>query len=352
MNFASDNTAGAHPAVLQALAEASTGRAMPYGNDPWTDRVAARLAEIFETPVEIFPVATGTACNALALSALTPPWGAVYCHEQAHVEVDECGAPEMFTGGAKLVTLPGQDGRIAPETLAEALDRGGFGSVHSVQPSALSLTQSTECGTVYRPDHLRALCDLAHAKGLGVHMDGARFANAVAALGAAPADITWRAGVDVLSLGATKNGAMAAEAVVFFDRGRADRFAFRRKRAGHLFSKMRFLSAQLEAYLADGLWLANAAHANAMATRLAAGLQGLPGVTLRHPVEANTLFAALPGPAIDAMAAAGFRFYRWPDAGPDTIRLVTAFDTEAADVDAFLAKLQSILLIPAAATGT
>lgn len=349
MNFASDNTAGAHPAVLQALAEASTGRAMPYGNDPWTARVAARLAEIFETDVEVFPVATGTACNALALSALTPPWGAVLCHEAAHVEVDECGAPEFFTGGAKLVLLPGPDGKIEPATLAAALGRAGFGSVHSVQPSALSITQSTECGAVYRPDEIRALADLAHARGLGVHMDGARFANAVVATGAAPADLTWRAGVDVLSFGATKNGAMAAEAVVFFDRGRADRFHFRRKRAGHLFSKMRFLSAQLEAYLTNDLWRANAGHANAMAQRLADGLAGLAGTALLHPVEANAVFARLPGAAIDAMAKAGFRFYRWPNDRTDAIRLVTAYDTDPADVDAFVDTLRALLASTAAA---
>lgn len=352
MNFASDNTAGAHPAILAALAEAGDGRAMPYGNDPWTERVAVRLAELFETEVEVFPVATGTACNSLALSALTPPWGAVLCHAAAHVEVDECGAPEFFTGGAKLVPLAGDDGKIVPETLAAALARGGFGVVHSVQPSALSLTQSTECGTIYQPGEIRALADLAHARGMGVHMDGARFANAVAALDIAPADLTWRAGVDVLSFGATKNGAMAAEAVVFFDRGKADRFAFRRKRTGHLFSKMRFLSAQLDAYLTDGLWLANAGHANAMARRLAVGLAALPGVHLQHPVEANALFVGLPGHAIDALAAAGFRFYRWPDDATDVIRLVTAYDTKADDVDAFLAELRSILLIPAAATAT
>ncbi|BBK37989.1 L-threonine aldolase [Allostella sp. ATCC 35155] len=343
MNFASDNTAGVHPAILQAVADAASGRAMPYGNDPWTGRVAERLAAIFETEVAVFPVATGTACNALALSALTPPWGAVLCHAAAHVEVDECGAPEFFTGGAKLVPLPGADGKIAPAVLQAALGRAGFGVVHSVQPAALTLTQATECGTVYRPNEIRALADLAHDRGLAVHMDGARFANAVVTTGAAPADLTWRAGVDVLSLGATKNGAMAAEAVVFFDRERADRFQFRRKRSGHLFSKMRFLSAQLDAYLADGLWLANAGQANAMASRLAEGLSGLPGVALQHPVEANALFARLPGQAIDTMGEAGFRFYRWPDEESDVIRLVTAFDTTAEDVDLFLATLRSIL---------
>ncbi|MCC7272924.1 MAG: low specificity L-threonine aldolase [Alphaproteobacteria bacterium] len=337
MNFASDNTAGAHPAIVAALAAASDGRAMPYGNDPWTERVAARLAALFEREVAVFPVATGTAANALALAALTPPWGAVLCHEAAHIQVDECGAPELLTGGAKLVPLAGDHGKIAAGALDAALARGVFGVVHSVQPSVLSLTQATESGTVYTPDEVRALAGRARAKGLAVHMDGARFANAVAALGVAPAAITWRAGVDVLSLGATKDGAFAAEAIVFFDRARADGFAYRRKRAGHLFSKMRFLSAQLDAWLADDLWLANARHANAMARRLAEGLGRLPGVHLQHPVEANAVFAALPGAVIARLAAAGFRFYRWPDDTADAVRLVTAWDTRADDVDALVA---------------
>ncbi|MGE0724406.1 MAG: low specificity L-threonine aldolase [Alphaproteobacteria bacterium] len=337
VNFASDNTAGAHPAILAAIAAAADGRAMPYGADPWTGRLAERFAAVFEREVAVFPVATGTAANALALAALTPPWGSIYCHEAAHIQVDECGAPVLFTGGAKLVPLAGDAGRLTAEGIGEALARAGFGTVHSVQPAAVSLTQATEAGTVYRPAEIAAIAAIAHQRGLAMHMDGARFANAVVSLGASPADLTWRAGIDVLSFGASKNGAFAAEAVVFFDRARAEGFEYRRKRAGHLFSKMRLLSAQLDAYLADDLWLTNARHANAMARRLADGLAAVPGLALAHPVEANALFARMPGPVIDGLAAAGFRFYRWPDDNADLVRLVCAYDTREADVDALVA---------------
>jgi len=332
-DFRSDNVAGAAPEVMTALAAASTGQAAPYGNDALTARVTERLSAIFETPVAVFPVATGTAANALALSALAPPFGAIYCHEEAHITVDECGAPEFFTGGAKLVPLPGAHGKLTPDTVARAVARAGTGVVHRVQPSVLSLTQATEAGTVYRPDEVEALVEVAHASGMAVHMDGARFANAVARLGCAPAAITWKAGVDVLTLGGTKGGCLAAEAVVFFNPAMAEDFGYARKRGGHLVSKTRFLSAQLDAWLADDLWLRLSGHANAMADRLAAGLTALPGVALEHPVEANELFVRLPEPAIAALETAGFGFYRW-DGG--LVRLVTAFDTPAASVDAFL----------------
>jgi len=342
VNFSSDNAAGVSPAILAAVAEAARGSAMAYGADPWTQRMEAAFEAAFERPVAVFPVATGTAANVLALACLTPPWGAVYCHREAHVEVDECGAPEFFTGGAKLALLDGPHGRIAPGTLAAALAAAPFGGVHHAQPAALSLTQATEAGTVYPLDEVRELAALAHRHGLAVHMDGARFANAVAALGCTPAEATWRAGVDVLSFGATKNGALAAEAVVFFDSARARDFAFRRKRGGHLFSKQRFLSAQLLAYLADGLWLANARHANAMAARLAAGLAALPGARLAHPAEANEVFAVLPEPAIAALQAAGAQCHRWAgEAG--LVRFVAAFDTPAADVERCLAVARSAL---------
>ncbi|CAO3437572.1 threonine aldolase family protein [Azospirillum doebereinerae] len=332
-DFRSDNVAGAAPEVMTALAAASTGQAAPYGNDALTARVTERLSAIFETPVAVFPVATGTAANALALSALAPPFGAIYCHEEAHITVDECGAPEFFTGGAKLVPLPGAHGKLTPDTVARAVARAGVGVVHKVQPSALSLTQATEAGTVYRPDEVEALVEVAHADGMAVHMDGARFANAVARLGCAPAALTWKAGVDVLTLGGTKGGCLAAEAVVFFNPAMAEDFGYARKRGGHLVSKTRFLSAQLDAWLADELWLRLSGHANAMADRLAAGLATLPGVMLEHPVEANELFVRLPEPTIAALEAAGFGFYRWDDG---LVRLVTAFDTPAASVDAFL----------------
>jgi len=339
MNFASDNVTGVSPEIMAALAAANSGTAMPYGADAISQRLEARFAEIFEHEVTVFPVPTGTAANALALATLTPPWGAIYCHEEAHIATDECGAPEFFSAGAKLVALPGEHGKLDPAIVAERLT--GQGVVHNVQPAALSLSQETEAGTLYRADEIAALAELARRHGIALHMDGARFANAVAGLGCAPAAITWRAGIDVLSFGATKNGALAAEAVVFFDKAKAETFAFRRKRAGHLLSKQRFVSAQLEAYLEGDLWLRNARHANAMAARVGAGLARLPGTRLLHPVEGNEVFVALPEKAIAVLASAGFGFYRWGN--EPVIRLVTAFDTKAGDVDALVASAAQCL---------
>ncbi|MFC7333228.1 threonine aldolase family protein [Rhodocista pekingensis] len=340
MNFMSDNVSGAAPEILAALNEVSAAGAMPsYGADPVTARLDGRMTALFGTPVTTFPVATGTAANALALSVLTPPYGAVYCHAEAHINVDECGAPEMFTSGAKLIPLPGAHGKLTPQGLADALARAHVGFVHAVQPAALSLTQVTEAGTVYTPDEVAALCAVAKRHGLKVHMDGARFANAVASLGCDPAEVTWRAGVDVLSFGATKNGALAAEAVVFFDRALAESFGYRRKRAGHLFSKMRFLSAQLDAYLTDGLWLRLAGHANAMAQALGAGLAALPGASLRAPVEANEVFVELPEAVTEGLLERGFQFYRWDGA---VVRLVTAWNTQAGDVAALVAAAREL----------
>jgi len=334
MNFMSDNVTGAAPEIMAALAAANDDAAPPYGNDAVTERLTERLATVFGHDVAVFPVATGSAANGLALSALTPPWGAVYCARNSHVDVDECGGPELFCGGAKLLPLPVRDGRIQPDTLAGALAEAPFGFVHAVQPAALSLTQLTECGTLYTPAEITALTSLAKGKGLRVHMDGARFANALATLGCHPADITWRAGVDVLCLGATKNGAFAAEAVVFFDQDLARDFGYRRKRFGHLFSKMRFLSAQLDRYVQDGLWLRLAGHANAMAARLSGGLAALPGVRLAYPTQGNEVFVDLPEPLIQGLEAAGVRFYRWEGT---VCRFVCAWNTPAAAVDGLLA---------------
>jgi threonine aldolase len=339
-NFGSDNTTPASPEIIDAIVAANTGSLHSYGDDPYTQRLTDLACELFETEVTIYPVTTGTAANALALSTLTPPYGAVYCHETAHIATDECGAPEFYTAGAKIVGLPSLDGKISPEQLDAPLRHAAEMGVHHVRPAALSLTQSTEWGTVYTPAEVQALATAAHAFGLGVHMDGSRLANAIAHLGCSPAEITWRSGIDVLSLGATKNGAMAAEAVVFFDRARAESFAARRKRAGHLWSKMRFLSVQFVAYLQDGLWLRNARHANAMAARLAAGLESLPAIRPVQPVQANELFVAMPDPVIEALLAEGFEFYRWPapaGAPGPVIRLVTSFCSTPADVDSFVA---------------
>lgn len=333
MNFASDNVTGIALPILTALAAANHGAAAPYGADEITTRVEHRFADLFEHEVAVFPLATGTAANALALATLTPPWGVVYCHAESHIATDECGAPEFYTGGAKLDQLEGDHGKIAATTILARLSARG--NVHRAQPAAISLSQSTEAGTLYAPAEIAAIAEVARRFDLGLHMDGARFANAVASSRCSPAEMTWRAGIDVLSFGATKNGALAAEAVIFFDTEKARQFGFRRKRGGHLLAKQRFVSAQLEAYLAGDLWLANARHANAMAARLAEGLAAVPGARLLHPVEANEIFVALPATVIDALAAAGFGFYRWD--GAATLRLVTAFDTNPAHVDALVA---------------
>lgn len=339
MNFCSDNVTGAAPEILAALARANDGPAAAYGDDPLTRAVEARIADLFERDAAVFLVATGTAANALSLSVMAPPFGAVFCHPDSHIENDECGAPEFFSGGAKLVLLPGAEGKLDAAALKTALDAPDHG-VHHVRAAAVSLTQASEAGTVYTADEVKAIADLAHERGLTVHMDGARFANAIATMGCTPAEASWKAGVDILCFGASKNGALAAEAVVIFDPALAETFAYRRKRAGHLFSKMRFLAAQFDAYLTDDLWLRLAAYANAAAARLARGLAALPGATLRYPVEANEIFVELPEPVIQGLIADGFAFYRWPGEGATLLRLVTAFNTRGADVDAFIASAQ------------
>jgi len=345
MNFASDNTAGVAPAILEAIARANDGFALSYGDDAVTTRVERRLADLFEHEVAVFLVPTGTAANALALSQLTPPWGAVLCHVESHIATDECGAAEFYGGGIKLVTLPGEGCKIAPATLQTALERGPWGGPHHVTAAALSLSQATEAGTSYRAAEIRQLAEIAHAHGVAVHLDGARFANALVRTNATPAEITWRAGVDVLSFGATKGGALAAEAVIFFDPGRAEGMPERRKRAGHLLSKHRFLAAQLDAYLHDDLWLELARHANRMADRLAEGLR-TAGIRAAWPVEANEVFVPLSGAADQRLKAAGALYHPWYlgslPAGllipPDhtLVRLVTSFSTNEAEVDQFV----------------
>jgi threonine aldolase len=335
-SFLSDNAAGVSPEILDAIVGANTGSASAYGADPLTEALTGRLADFFEHPVACFLVGTGTAANALSLATMCPPWGAVYCHAEAHVTIDECGAPELFTGGAKLVPLAGAHGKLTVDALKRAQTAFRLGDQHQVQPSAVSLSQATECGTVYRANEIAAIAGWAHGAGLKVHMDGARFANALVHAGGAPADLTWRAGVDILSFGATKNGALAAEAVIVFDAALGKELPFRRKRVGHLFSKSRYFAAQFHAYLDDALWRRNAVQANGMATRLAEGLAGLDGVTLAHPVEANELFPCMPDGLATALRDAGFQFLDWPAAGPGGRRLVTSPMTTQAEVDAFL----------------
>lgn len=335
-DFRSDNEAPAAPEIMAALAASNDGPAHAYGDDPWTGRLAGRFGAVFETELAVWPVATGTAANALAIAELAPPWGAVYCHPDAHANTDECGAPEFYSGGAKLVGVAGAHGKIDADRLARTLAATGAHGEHEALPSALSLTQATEAGAVYTPDEVAALAGAARRHGLGVHMDGARLGNALARLGCAPADATWRAGVDILSFGATKNGALAAEAVIDFRPGANATLARRRKRGGHLWSKMRYLSAQLEACLEDGLWLRLAGRANAGAARLAAGLEALPGFALLHPVEANEAFVRAPSDAVAALRAAGFEFHSWPEAD-DAFRLVVPWCVEDAEIERFLA---------------
>ncbi|MFM7347729.1 MAG: threonine aldolase family protein [Tagaea sp.] len=331
MNFASDNTAPVHPRVMAALARANETAAMPYGNDALSRDVEAKIAAAFGREARVFLVSTGTAANALALAAGCPPWGVVYCHPESHIDDDECGAPEFYTGGAKLAGVDGAHGKIDPAALADALARAGAGVVHHAQPAMLSLTNATEAGTVYAPAEIARLSAIARAHGLKVHLDGARFANALATLGCSPAAATWQAGVDVLSLGGTKNGCLAVEAIVVFDPALAETLAFRRKRAGHLFSKHRYLAAQMDAYLTDGLWLDLARHANGIARALGEGLGRLPGAALVHPVEANEVFVDLPETAIRALEAAGFAVYRWLGPGTQRLRLVASWSSQAAD---------------------
>lgn len=333
MDFRSDNVSGAHPAILEALIAANHAPASPYGEDAWTERLQVRFSELFEREVAVLPVVTGTAANALSLALCCPSWGAVYCHAFAHVNVSECGAPEFFSGGAKLIAVPGAQGKIDAATVEGAIHREG--AVHAVQPAAVSISQASEAGTVYHRTELEALSEAAKRHRMLLHMDGARFAQALVALNTSPAEITWKAGVDVLAFGATKNGCPFAEAVVLFDPTRARELAFRRKRAGHLLSKMRFISAQLEAYLEADLWLKNARHAHAQATRLATGLTAA-GFSLAAACETNQLFVEFPTAVAEGLRARGFDFYDWPTLGPLARRLITAFDTQPEEVDAFV----------------
>ena len=345
MYFASDNTAGIAAPILEAIARANTGYALGYGNDEWTKRVEARFCELFEKDVAVFLVPIGTVANSLTLAHLTPPWGAVLCHAASHVATDECGAPEFFGGGIKLIGLSGEGGKIAPATLRAALD-GAWGGPHHVTPSVLSLSQATESGTIYRAEEIKELADLAHAKGLLVHADGARLGNALARMNVSPAAATWKLGVDALSFGATKGGAMGAEAVIFFDKARGAFMQDRRKRGGALSSKHRFIAAQMEAYLEDNLWLRLARHANDMADALASGLAAA-GCAPVWPVEANEIFAPIPKAADAPLRAAGAMYYAWPDdtvaVAPDQmlVRLVTSFQTAREDVDKFLALVRA-----------
>jgi threonine aldolase len=336
--FRSDNTGGVAPELLEALVAANTGTAAPYGDDDFTRAMTARFRDVFEHEVTALPIATGTGANCVALAGLANPYGSIYCHETAHINVYECGAPEFFTG-AKLVGLGGADYKLHAADLESALQLAGRGNPTRVQPFALNLTQPTDFGTLYSLDEIRALCAVAHRHGLLVHLDGARFANAVAALGCTPAEMTWRAGVDVVSFGATKNGAMNAEAVLVFDATIAAKLPYLMKRGGQVLSKARFISAQLARYLADDRWLERARRANANAAGLARRMQAIPGVQLVGSVDINMLFARMPEAAVAALDAGPFRYYKL---GRD-LRFVCRHDQEPAGMDALVATIAGAL---------
>jgi threonine aldolase len=328
----SDNTAGVSPEILQAITEANVGGAAAYGADEWTARLGAVVAEVFEhDDAAVFPVASGTAANSLALSAMCPPWGSVLCHETAHIMVNECGATSMFSGGAVMRGLRGDGPRLSPAAIERACSEITWGDPHHSQPSVVSLTSPTDHGTVYQVAEVAAIAAFARSRGLKVHLDGARIANAIASLGCSPAELTWRAGVDVVSLGAIKNGGMSCDAIVSFDRAVSEQLVYRTKRAGHVASKMRFQSAQLLRYLSDGLWLRNAGAANAAMARLAAGLRTIPGISLLHDVDVNMAFVSLgTEDAVDRLEATDVRCYRY---GGGVVRFVTSFATTDDDVD-------------------
>ena len=339
VQFASDNNAGICPEALAALHEANRGHAFAYGADAWTRRAEDAIRAVFDADAQVFLVYTGTAANSIGLASICRSTDAVVCHAFAHINVDECGAPEFFSGGAKLLGIDTPHAKLTPEAVAARAVTPH--DEHASRPRALALTQATELGTVYTPAQLQALCETAHERGMKVQLDGARFANAVASLRCHPADIAQRAGVDVLSFGGTKNGMPFGEAVVFFDRALADEFLRRRKQGGQLASKMRFLAAPWIAMLEDGTWLRHAAHANAMAKRLADGIAGLPGVQLIAPVEANGVFAHVPERATEALHARGWQFYVF--VGETGCRFMCAWDTTEAVVDAFVADIRALI---------
>ncbi|MCJ8150519.1 threonine aldolase family protein [Shinella sedimenti] len=348
MFFASDNWAGAHPDIAQSLVEATGGFAPAYGTSTLDKRVEKTFSEIFERDVAVFLVGTGTAANSLALASVNRPGGQVFCHREAHINVDECNAPEFFATGAKLVPVDGPAGKITPDALTAAIGRFPPDFVHGGQPMAVSITQATEAGTAYTLDEIAALSDVVKNAGMPLHMDGARFANALVHLGTSPAEMTWKRGVDILSFGGTKNGCWCAEALVLFDTSKAQQMHFLRKRSAQLFSKSRFIAAQFEAYFRDDLWLTLARHSNGMANRLANGFTTSDKARLAWPTGSNELFAIIRNDVLKTLREKGAAFYDWP-AGPAVkatmrddetlVRLVTSFATREADVDAFLSAL-------------
>ena len=333
VKFASDNVAGACPEVLDAILKANEGDRAPYGDDEISKNLQDKFSEIFEKEVIVFPTSSGTAANALALSTMTPSFGNIYCHKLSHINVDECGAPEFYTGGAKLVNLNGVNGKITAEELNKSIS--GKGVVHHTQPSSVSITQLCETGEAYELDEIKKISEIAHNHKLNMHMDGARFANALVSLDCSPAEMTWKSGIDVLSFGATKNGCLAAEAIIFFKPELVGNLPFLMKRAGHLLSKMSFVSAQLDAYITNEVWLRNAKHANAMGKKLSQGLDQHKNIELAYPTDANEIFVKIPKDIIDQLNSEGYTINddEWDG---KAVRLVTAWNTSLSDIETFL----------------
>ncbi len=337
-NFASDNNAGICPEAWAAMERANAGHSSAYGTDVYTQEVCDLFRGLFETDCEVFFTFNGTAANSLALAQMCRPYHSVICHELAHIETDECGAPEFYSGGSKLLTVPGAGGKVLPENVEEVVHRRS--DLHFPKPRVLSLTQSTEVGTVYTPAELRELGAICHGLGLKVHMDGARFANAVAHLGCAPKDVTWKAGVDVLCFGGTKNGLAIGEALIFFNKELAEDFEYRCKQAGQLCSKMRYLSAPWLGMLKDDTWLKYGKQGNGCATRLGGGLADL-GLELLHPVESNGVFVKMSDKLQAGLFYRGWQFYDFIAAGG--CRLMCSWDTSSEDVETFLSDAKEIL---------
>jgi len=349
LNFRSDNESPAAPAILAALQEANHGSAWAYAEDAWSTRLDAAFSDLFGTRVTALPISTGTVANSIALATVTPPWGSVYCHRNAHILNDESGAPEFFGNGLRLVPIDSPNGKFYAATLERTVRATEGHGVHSYQATAVSLTQSTEAGTVYQPQEIADICATAARLDLYTHLDGARFGNAVAALGCEPAAVTWQAGVQLMSFGASKNGCMAAEALLIFDNprfsdsGLRDRAERLRKRSGHLLSKMRYVSAQLLAYMKDGLWLKLAGHANAQAARFAAAVAAHPEAALEYPVEANEVFVRWTAEGFGALERAGVQFLTWPGRN-DLARFVFAHCTPPEETEALCRALRSVRL--------
>lgn len=332
-DYRSDNSGRAAPELIAALAAANTGTDLGYGGDSLTAKLQDRFADLFETPVRVYPVPTGTAANALCLASVCPPFGAVYCSADAHINTSECNATGFFGGGTKMVVIPGPHGKVTARSLADAIAAAGVGLAQKSQPAAVNLVQATDLGAVYGLDEIAAIGQVAHGHGLKVHMDGARFANALARLGCTPAQASWRAGVDILSFGVTKNGGLLGDAIVVFNPEAAPQIGFHLRRAGHTWSKMRFASAQIMAYVEDGLWLRLAGRSNDAAARIAARIRPLAGVQLKAPVEANELFVEMAPSALTALQHDHILFQR---RAPGMGRFVCRWDTSDAEIDALV----------------